>query len=820
MGANPYTQSATRMKINFSKDILPHALAMLLFLLVTVIFFSPVFFENKTLSQHDIQQHLGSSKALRDYREATGEEGLWASDMFSGMPAYLVNLQWSDGVVVGMKKTLSLFLPHPTANIFLAFVCYYILLLSFRIRPYLAMPGALAFGLSSFMIVGLLAGHNARIGAIAFMPLVMAGIHLTFAGRRILGFAVTAAGMAFHLRENHLQMTYYLMIIVAGYGVMQLVLAVRERKLAEFFKQIGLLVPAVVIAAGTFFGQFWAITEYSRYSIRGPSELRKEGATGLDKAYAFEFSNAITEPMTMLIPDYYGGPSSRFLFQDEKSATYSALVNSGSNEVANQLAPYSSSYWGPQRLSAPYYAGAVICLLFVAGLIFAERKYAVWLTTVAIIGIVLSWGSNFSSFNYFLFDYFPGYNKFRSVTFALILPLFALPLLGALGMERLLAQGWTPEVRKKFIWVLLVPGVCLVVALTGGFGSFLKAEEGALPAWFQAALRNDRMDLLRADAWRSFWFSALALGALFAAVKQWIKPLVFGLAILALVVVDLAVVDKRYLGKDNFQRKRPAAYALTGANQAILRDPSYYRVYDLQGSMNDASASYYHHSIGGYHGAKLRRYQDLVDSCVSKETREMINGLRSGTADFSQYSVLNMLNVKYIMYGGEEGNIIPNPEANGPAWFVGGIMPVNDPAEELAAVTQVDTRRMAVIDQSKFKVNLPVAYDSAAQVRLVEQKPSVMKYEATSSTGGLIVFSEIYYPKGWHAFVDGKEVPLLRADYVLRAAEVPAGTVQVEMRFEPKPYSIGNKITMASSWVLLIVVLGGIVMSYRKESVA
>ncbi len=809
------------MKLNFSKDILPHALAVLLFLLVTVVFFSPIFFENKTLSQHDIQQYMGSSKTLRDYREATGEEGLWAGAMFSGMPAYLVNVQWSDGVVIGMKKVMSMFLPHPVSNIFLAFVCYYILLLVFRVRPYLAMAGALAFGLSSFMIVGLMAGHNARIGAIAFMPLVMAGIHLAFSGKRMAGFAVTALGMAFHLRENHLQMTYYLMIIVAGYGLMQLILAAREKQLADFFKNIGILVPAVLIAAGTFFGQFWAITEYSRFSIRGPSELaapKSADANGLNKSYAFEFSNAIDEPFTLLIPDYYGGASSTYLYQDEKSESYRALVNSGSNETANQLAPYTSAYWGPQRMSAPYYAGAIMCFLFAIGVLFAERKYRVWLVGVAVVGILLSWGNHFATLNYFLFDYFPGYNKFRSVTFAIILTLFSFPLLGMMGVEQLLGLEWSKTVQKRFMWALVIPGICLLLAVTGGSGSFLREGEGDLPAWFRTALRNDRMALLQSDAWRSFWFATIACGVLFATARGWIKPYILAISILVLTLLDMTLVDKRYLSKDNFQRKRPAAYALTGASQAILQDPTYYRVYDLQGSMNDASASYYHYSIGGYHGAKLRRYQDLYDSCISKETREMIGDLQKGSADFRNYGVLNMLNVKYIMYGGDAGNVIPNNQANGPAWFVREVKAVGSPAEELNAVEEVNTHQVAVIDQSKFKLQAEVKYDSAATVKLVEQKPSLMKYEATSSTGGLVVFSEIYYPKGWHAFVDGKEVPLLRVDYVLRAVEVPAGNVKIEMRFEPKPYVVGNKITMASSWVLLLVVLGSLGFAVtRKE---
>lgn len=807
------------MKLNFSKDILPHAVAAVIFLVVAILLFGPVFFENKAINQHDIQQHLGSSKALRDYRDATGEEGLWVGAMFSGMPAYLVNLQWSDGVVVGMKRVLSLFLPHPVSNIFLAFVCYYILLLSFRIRPYLAMSGALAFGLSSFLIIGLIAGHNARLGAIAFMPLVLAGIHLTFSGKRILGFAVTAAGMAFHLRENHLQMTYYLMIAVAGYGLMQLILAAREKQLKEFFKNIGLLVPAVVLAAGTFFGQFWAITEYSQYSIRGPSELAPAApdAGGLDKTYAFEFSNAITEPMTLLIPDFYGGASSNYLIQDEKSATYAALMNSGSNEVANQLAQFSSAYWGPQRLSAPYYAGAIMCALCVVGMVFAERRYVAWLAGVAAIGIVLSWGDNFASVNYFLFDYLPGYNKFRSVTFAIVLTLLCLPLLGLLGVERLLSQPWTNDVQKKFLWTLVVPGLCLLLALSGGFGSFAKAEEVQLPAWFRTALRNDRMDLLRADAWRSFWFASLACGLLFAAARTWIKPVVLTLSLLVLVVLDMTLVDKRYLTKDSFQRKRPAAYALTAANEAILRDPSYFRVYDLQGGMSDAAASYYHNSIGGYHGAKMRRYKDLADSCIAKQTQEMINGLRQGNTDFSNYGVLNMLNVKHITYGGEAENIIPNADAYGPAWFIKTAILVNSPAEELAAVGEINSKEIAVLDQSKFKLTAPVVYDSAATITLTERKPAIMKYDVSSATGGLVVFSEIYYPKGWHVFVNDKEVQLLRANYVLRAVEVPAGNVKVEMRFEPKPYIVGNKVTMASSWLLLVVVLGGLGYAIRRS---
>jgi hypothetical protein len=300
-------------KITFG-DIAPHLVALGIFLVVTLVFFSPIFFENKSLDQQDISQHISSAKALRDYRNATGQEGLWAPSMFSGMPAYLVNLEWSDGVVVTLKKVLTLFLPHPVCNIFAAFICYYILLLSFRVRPYLAIAGALAFGLSSYMIIGLSAGHNARIGAIAFMPLVMAGIHLAFTGKRMLGMGVTALGLSLQLRENHLQITYYLMMIVGVYGLVQLILALREKQLKEFFATLGMLIPAAVIASATFFGQFWAITEYTHYSIRGPSELVAAGVKapdGLTKSHAFAYNYGIWEPLTLLIPQAYGGTSMR-----------------------------------------------------------------------------------------------------------------------------------------------------------------------------------------------------------------------------------------------------------------------------------------------------------------------------------------------------------------------------------------------------------------------------------------------------------------------------------------------------------------------------
>jgi hypothetical protein len=809
-------------KISF-QDVWPHVLAVLIFLVVTIGFFSPVFFDNKSLDQHDIQQFIGSSKALKDYREATGEEGLWADAMFSGMPAYLVSLDWSDGGVSWMKKIMALFLPHPVANIFLGFLSYYILLLAFRIRPYLAIAGALAFGLSSFIIIGLGAGHNGRIGATAFMPLVMAGIHLAFSGKRILGVGLTAAALALHLRENHLQMTYYLMFIVGAYGLVQLITYAQEKKLREFGITLGMLIPAAILAAGTFFGQFWAINEYSKYTIRGKGDLVTPGTSqavdGLSKEYAFRHSNGISEPLTLLIPNILGGSSSNLIVQDQESETFKALSQSGDNELANQLAQYSSSYWGPQSGTAPYYGGAIIVFLFVVGILFAEKKWVWWLGSLAVFSVLLTYGKSLPSFNYFMFDYFPGYNKFRSVTFALVIILLVMPLLGFLGLEKFMQQSADKQSKTRLWIALSIPGgLCFLLWLTGGFGDFYRDLEKDLPVWYLNALKADRLSLLKSDAFRSLSFIVSIFIVMYFQVWKKISPVAFYAFLIIMVLVDMIVVDRRYFGKENFKRKYDTGFEINESDQEILKDKSRYRVYNLQDIQNpfgEARTSYYHNSLSGYHGAKMRRYQDLYDSCMFNETVEAINSLRGGSTDFSNLGVLNMLNTKYFLFGPAKNNYLLNPYANGNAWFVMTAEKVANANEELNRTKSINTKTTAVISDSNFsgKVNT----DSTASISLTDRKPYWLKYEASSASGGLVVFSEIYYPEGWSATIDGKEAPILKANYVLRALEVPAGKHVVEFTFAPKAYVIGDKVTLASNALVIFIFLGSIILSYKKE---
>lgn len=811
-------------KINFSTDILPHLIAVSAFLLVTIFFFRPVFFDNMAINQGDINQHIGAARELADFRKTNNEEGLWAGNIFSGMPAYMISLDWSDGPVVAVKQVMSLFLPHPVRNIFLAFLCYYIMLLSFGVRPYLAITGAIAFGLSSFMIVGLGAGHNSRIGAMAFMPLALAGIHLCFTNRKLLGFAVTALGMSLQLRENHLQTTYYLAIMVAVYGLIQLISAIREKKIPEFAKTTGLVVVAVVLSVGTFFGQLWAASEMAQYSYRGKTDLtstsKNTGSSGLAKSYAFEYSNGILEPMTLLIPNFYGGGSGEALVGDENSATYKALVASSDNRMANQLAQYSSAYWGPQPLATPYYAGAIIVFLFVLGILLADKKYVWWLVPISAFAIMLSWGSSAEGFNSFIFDYLPGYNKFRSVTFALIIVFIAMPLLGCLGLEKFLQEGITKENKKKLLIAFGVTGgICLILVVMPGILSFTKEIESQMPVWFVNAMKADRKDLLRSDAFRSLAFITGVFIMLFLNVPGKISPNGFFVFLAFMVMLDLAIVDSRYFSRQNYVPEMMAGeHIATDADNKVLQDKSYYRVFNLNG-FYEANTSFFHNSLGGYSGMRLRRYQELYDSALAIQAEQMYAEGSSGRPlDMTKYGVLNMLNTKYIIYGPAANNVLVNPAANGNAWFPKEIQPVNSANEELSQIAAINTRNVVVIDQSRFKLREnKTNTDSAAVIKFIEKKPYWQKFESESASGGLGVFSEIYYPVGWKATIDGQETPIYRVDYTLRALEIPAGKHTIEFTFQPGAYVIGNKVTMVASLLLVVVVLGVLFLELRQK---
>jgi hypothetical protein len=670
------------------------------------------------------------------------------------------------------------------------------------------------------MMIGVMAGHNGRVGAIAFLPLVMAGVHLAFSGKKVLGFGLTTAGFALHLRENHIQMTYYFLMVVAIYGIVRLVEAIREKQVPEFFKTVGILVPAGLIALGTFFGQFWALKEYEKYSTRGKSELNSpvfSKTEGTTKSWAFEYSNGILEPMVMLIPNFYGGSSSSYLVSDRESETFKALqnlANQGNEQAVNQLYQYTRAYWGPQFNTAPYYAGAIVVFLFAVGIAFAEKKYVWWLVTASVLGVVLSWGSSFPAFNYFMFDYFPAYSKFRSVTFTLFMPLFAMPLLGLMGVERMWNNTFDKKAKRKLVIAFAATGgLCLLLVLFAGLFSFLREGEEQLPAWFVDALSADRKSLFRSDAFRSFAFITGVFILLFFDVHKRVSTVGFYAFLILMVTIDLSVVSSRYFSSDLYKRKREKSFlAQTEADAEILQDKSYYRVYNPD--FQEARTSYYHMSVGGYHGAKLKRYQDFYDSCLLKQTQTFFTEANQGKFDLGNYNAINMLNIKYIVVGPARNNVLSNPSAYGPAWFAPKVVKVNSATEELESTCEVSPRT-AVVDASNFP-DAPSSSDSAGTVTLTSNELKTLKYESNSSSEGLVVFSEIYYP-GWIATIDGQEVPVMRANYLLRALKVPAGKHTIEFTFSPKAYAVGNKVTTASSWLVLIILAGSLGYAYRRE---
>lgn len=809
---------------SFVKDILPHLIAIIVFAIITVGYFSPVFFQNESINQYDIQQWYGSAHELEEFREQTGEEGLWAGSTFSGMPGYLISIDWSNGIIEGLQKIYTLWMPHPVKYIFAAFLSFYILLLSFKVRPYLAIAGAVAYGLSSFLIIGLAAGHNARIGAIAFMPLVVAGVHLLFSGKRWIGFGLTALGLALELRVNHLQITYYLFLILVVYGLVALYEAYKNKELKGFGISAGVAILAALIAIGTFFGEFWGTYEYSKYSIRGASELSStvesgENEDGLDKSYAFNYSNGIFEPLTLMIPNFMGGASSNYFASDTESETFKALQRSGDQQTASQLARFSGSYWGKQPLSAPYYAGAITCFFFMIGILLAERKYKVWLLVVFGLGIILSWGSNFSSFNYFVFDYLPGYNKFRSVTFTITMVIFAIGLLGMIGLENFFLKKDPQEQKKLFLAWALSGGFCLLLIVIAGMFNYGGLYDDQLPAWFTAALREDRIALLRTDAFRSFIFITIAGAILFAYLKSKIVPLIAGSVLVLLVTIDVWTVDKRYLNESSFKRNALRSFFVESeADKLISTEGSgHYRVLNLLNPFNEAKTSYFHQSLGGYHGAKMRRYQDLIEYGIQPEIQELIGNLRSGKIGFGEFGVINMLNTQYFKAGDEARMVIPNSSALGNGWFVNDLRKVSSPDEEIAAVVDINTGNTATVDISKFPVS-DLNGSGAGSVSMKSYQPNKIEYDVESSEGGLAVFSEIYYPKGWVATIDGVEVPIIRANYVLRALEVPQGSHKVVFEYLPAPYLVGNKVTLVFNILLLLVMIASIAMQFRSNN--
>jgi hypothetical protein len=811
----------------FFKKNLPHILVLACFLLVTIAYFSPMFFEHKGLAQGDVMQGVGGSQELAQYQKQTGKSSLWTNALFSGMPSIMVSTGYPGNLMGYIYKYISLGMPRCADMIFLSLLGFYVLMLAYGVRPILAAAGSFAFAFSTYTIVSIEAGHNAKVTAMAFMPMIIAGMVWAYRKNLWVGCAILAVGLAQNLITNHVQITFYAFLTSLFFLVSELLLAIKQKTLKTFILHSAGLAVAALIAVGTHAGYLMSVTEYGQYSIRGKSELKPVDAgnasEGLDKDYAFDWSYAPAETMTLLIPRFYGGSSNENV--GIKSETYQTLTGKGVPAgSAKDFTKSLPTYWGELPFtSGPLYIGAIIIFLAVLGFLILDGYTKYWLLAASIFSLFLTWGKHFETFNYFLFDYLPLFNKFRAVMMAIVIAQLTLPLLAMLSLEKVL-QMTDKEVLKKKLFIAfgITGGLCVIVLLLGG-SMFDFTSEGDVKmlesfksmtgdATFAQQIMDsivaDRASMMQGDALRSLIFVALVAGLVYLFILGKLKEAVVVLGSAILVFLDLWTLDKNYLNASSFVRKPTETYFSPSlADQSILQDTALsYRVFNLSGNpFTENRTSYFHKSIGGNNPAKLRRYQDLIERHLSKNNEK----------------VLNMLNAKYAIISPEQPpQLIPGALGNG--WFVSEIKAVNSPDEEIAALDNFEPAKTAVIDVSQFKTVGSKTFEVGNNnVTLQEATLNYLKYNTSSDKDGLVVFSEIYYPKGWVTTIDGKEADLLRANYVLRAMYVPAGNHTIEMKFDLPSYHTGNTISLISSILLYAGVLGIVAMGVvnsRKQS--
>lgn len=804
------------MKLDFKK-LLPHLYVILFFIIICAIYFSPVL-EGKVLSQHDIQQWEGMAKEIMDFREKFDAEPLWTNSMFGGMPAYQISVFYPANLMRYVNEILLLWMPAPFSYIFLALIGFYILLLCLKIDYRIAVAGAIGYAFASYNFVIITAGHNSKMHAIALVPFVVAGVMLVFNKKYWLGGALTAIALSLEIYANHLQITYYLALALGILGIVELIKNIRSKELPHFFKSSVILLAAVILSVLPNITSLWATYEYGKDSTRGPSELHeKKSSDGLDQDYAMGWSYGVSETMTLLIPDFMGGASGKEL--TKKSATYKALTDNGAGAQATQFIENVPLYWGAQPMtSGPVYFGAIIMFLFVMGCILVKNEYRWWLIAGTILFVMLSWGKNFQVLTDIFFSSVPGYNKFRTVSMILTMAGFCVALLAIMGLNSFFQPSTTRAMKKKALSLSLyiTGGICLLfVLLPGLFFDFTAEVDENFKQydWLIAAIRDDRETTLRMDALRSLFFIVSAAALLWFYFKNKIQFNYTILAICALVLIDMWGVNKRYLSNDNFTSSSRAKQTFTPsqADLAILQDaePGFRVMNTTVSTFNDASTSYFHRSIGGYHGAKLKRYQELIENQISK----------------NNMAVLDMLNTKYFILAAKDGEppvAQQNPGALGAAWFVKNYRFVANADSEITALTGFLPRETAIVDQ-RFNdqlAGLKINFDSSATLKLSDYKANHLTYQSAASSEQLGVFSEIYYDKGWNAFIDGKPVPHFRVNYVLRAMKIPAGKHTIEFKFEPAVYRNGERIALAGSILLILLFAGVTFKEFRDKKAA
>lgn len=790
-----------------NKKVLWIALCIVAFAIITLVYFSPVL-QGKRLKQHDIEMYKGMSQEIVDFKAKTGEQSLWTNSMFGGMPAWNIGVPQNSNLFVYVNKLLRLRLPSSLGAVFISMLGFFILLLVLDCSIWISFIGALAYGFTSYLFIVIGAGHNSKAIAMAYMAPVIAGILLTYKGKYLWGAVLTAIALALEIAAGHLQITYYLLLIVICIVIGELVETVKTKTYAHFLKASGILVAVTIIAILTCTTTLYANYEFGKETMRGKPVLSKSvdnQTKGLDKDYITQWSYGIGETWSLMIPNVKGGASAYIGNDNPAMEKCDPRFRS---TIAQQ-----NAYWGDQPItSGPVYVGAIVCFLFVLGLFVVKGKYKWVLLAATVLSILLSWGKNFMGFTDFFIDYFPGYNKFRAVSMTLVIAEVCMPLLAFLALTEIFKNPDELKQNKKYLYISLgiTGGLCILFyAMPQTFFSFLSADEtiqfkqlqagqdGAIYTTFANELEKVRVDIFRADAIRSFLYIYIAAIVILLTISDKMNKKYMFPILALLVLVDMYTVDRRYLNNSNFIDKRKAdkPFVMSEVDKQILqdKDPDY-RVINLTVStFNDASTSYFHKSVGGYHGAKLRRYQDIINQYLSKR-------------DLNYWKVLNMLNTKYIIYPKDNQKIASkNYDAFGNAWIASDIEWVNTPNEEIDAIADTDVKNVAIIN-NEFRQVIGDFKASPAEgtIQLVDYQPNQLKYSFDSSKDELVVFSEIWTSKGWTMWIDGVETPLFRADYVLRSAIIPAGQHEIVMRYEPSIWCIGNTIQFITSLLILL----------------
>jgi hypothetical protein len=825
------------------QKLYPHILAIGGFILIALIYFYPVL-QGKKIYQSDIVQYTGMAKEQNDFRALENSEPFWTNAAFGGMPTYQLGANYPHDYIGDLDDALR-FLPRPADYLFLYLLGFYALLIVLKIDPLKAFFGALAFGLSTYLIVILGVGHNAKAHAIAYMPLVIAGVILVFKKRYIVGGLLTMIATALEINANHFQMTYYLLFLLLIIGVYYCYKLFKDKELKELPKIIGVFAVAVILAVGVNATNLLATKEYADFSIRGKTELTfnpdgtKNNATAsMSREYITEYSYGIAESFNLIAPRLFGGGNSEKLNED--SSVYNFMLQYGASpEEAKQFTEsYGMTYWGDQPIvAAPAYIGAIVFFLCVLGLYHDKRKIKYAFLAGAIFSLILSWGKNFSLVTDFFIDYVPMYDKFRAVSSIQVVLELCIPVIAILGFH----SFFTTDKEKQWssLWKAGATTLGLLIVLFFFRGSFdfagsmdgqllqmfSKGEDKSFGVNFLDALKEDRKSLYAADLLRSGFFIAIAFLVLWLYIKNKLAQYTAVVLVGILMVSDLFFVDKNYVSKKDFVSAREVnePFQPTPADEQILKDKSNYRVYELQGRLQGRN-SYFHKSVGGYSAVRPRRFEQLFEYQIDKKLTDLGKMIDPQTMTLTKnVSLLDALNVKYLIVPTESGDVsITNPFINGNAWFVNKVKFVKSADEEMKALDNLDTKNEVVINTlanngQDFKGSENIVKDSTSTINLTEYLPNHLTYVANSKNNGFAVFSEMFYANGWKATIDGENAKIYQVDYVLRGLEIPAGKHTIEFKFEPQVVKTGSTIALISFIGMILLLVGGIYLDRKKK---